>query len=533
MLLLAVATIATSCSPSVTEPSSTAPPPPSTSTGTSEAPTTTLPETTTVPIRVDNPITNRDIEEDQIALMPLVSLPEPWQSFVAEPLVHETNAVAALRVSQFSDEAEDIQNFGRVDGFRTVHRPQGVVVNQALAVDSWVSVFADPDGAADYLEDYARDLVKDEDTGHGGALRVTDAQDFVVDELGDDALGLILIESTLREGAGFYETLVAFRIGRLLGFLSILRNGPEDFRVQALRLAGQLEERIVAVLRRQIVPEPDIVVPVLASYEFEYRQTFIERFSQVIFDDPIVVDTTTTTEPPPESTTTTETPPESTTTTTETPQESTTTTTGTPPESTTTTTRIEEVEVRADVVSAGSVVGEDLACDVTFASLDASITNRYVVVGDQAWRATDQRNLDAFRSVERDSEPTATDLIYCPGWSPDLVGSGLGDLIAQGTGVQEERDGIVTERFELGLDELRFLGLAPRQGAVQVDRFTVWLGGDGPWVVGVDLAFSGSSDVLRGSIGPALRDNAAVRVELDFSVSRINDPNVRVMAPPG
>ena len=95
-----------------------------------------MPETTTVPIRVDNPITNRDIEEDQIALMPLVSLPEPWQSFVAEPLVHETNAVAALRVSQFSDEAEDIQNFGRVDGFRTVHRPQGVVVNQALAVDS-------------------------------------------------------------------------------------------------------------------------------------------------------------------------------------------------------------------------------------------------------------------------------------------------------------------------------------------------------------------------------------------------------------
>ena len=63
--------------------------------------------------------------------------------------------------------------------------------------------------------------------------------DFVVDELGDSAIGLTMTEETVYGVTGLEETLVGFQIGRLLGFVSVLRSEAGDFRIPTLFAAQE------------------------------------------------------------------------------------------------------------------------------------------------------------------------------------------------------------------------------------------------------------------------------------------------------
>ena len=71
----------------------------------------------------------------------------------------------------------------------------------------------------------------------------------------------------------------------------------------------------------------------------------------------------------------------------------------------------------------------------------------------------------------------------------------------------EWEDGTSVERFELGLDALVTLGIAPEGGGgIDLDEFVVYLGGDEPWVVGIDLAFRRNNRGDGGGPGAGLPD---------------------------
>lgn len=527
VVFLLIASACTSRIGSPPAPTTSAPAVETTAVSTTLAPTTTSAPTPPAP----NPITDREIPDELIAIMPMQSLGREWPGFSLErDLVEDNEAVVAFNAQAPRDEADDVAKYGRLLGHRTVHRPQALALTRALAVDTWVQVFEDDQGASGYLQDFVRDAAKDLDTGHRGDLRVLEILDFAVDPLGDEQLGLILHEVAPRTGKELWETLIGFRIGRLLAFVSVLQSSDIDTRIAAQELAEVFTARILDVLDGRILPAEAEIIPRIGPFAFRYEQTLTERYRRIVF--PVI------TPQPGESTepggdAEPEPPPPGEDTGSEAEggddagEEPTTTTS-----LTTTTTIVVPVTERGSVTATGFVAGNDVDCELTFSLLGGVERRRYIVVGDEAWVQTGGSG--PFEEAEPTDEAVIADLLYCPGWGVSMKQSGLEAILVPGTGVPERVNGVPAERFDLELRDLVAIGLAPlNSGGVDFDGFSVWLATDqaAPWILAVELEYGGSADALEDALGPGFVNGADITLTVDYEIERLDDPTIVIEAP--
>ncbi|MBT8212149.1 MAG: hypothetical protein KJN71_03280, partial [Acidimicrobiia bacterium] len=461
-------------------------------------------------------LTLGEITPDQVALMPMPELTGALNTYEVAIDRPEPNArLAQLTVIGPTDERDDIERWGRLDGHRTVLIAP--VTSAIPAVETWVSVFADDDGAAAYLADFPADVEKRLDTGRKGAIQIIDSASFAVDAIGDGAIGIIAFEESETAGDG-WETVIGFRIGRVLGFVSLYGTDDRDLRVVGQLIAEELADRIVGVLTSEILPPDQIPPPALTAYSFAFEQTVMETFLVTVFPDFDPGDLGD--DPPPTTTSTTTTTGGSTTTT-------------VVADTTTTTTRIERRTSTGRVSAEGTIVDDDLACTLTLGVFGIEETKSYVQSVGDTW-LRDATTDGAYRSVAADEAPAATDLIYCPGWSPAPVATGLDSFVVPGTGAIEDLDGVEAERFDLGRDALVAIGYTPSiDVGPDLDRFTVWMNPDPdePWIVGLELMLTGSTREFERALGPGFTPDADIVMEFSLRVTNLEDPRLVVVPP--
>ena len=527
-LILVLALLAGACSAGPDQLATTETYPPTTNApAQTEVTRITLPPSSGAVIEAAvNPLTVRPIPIDTLALMPLQTLKTPFNGFSVTERFEETNERSIDRLPDGRDEAEDIDTFGRQTGYRTVLEPTWSNGADAVFVDTWVATFTSPQGASDYLRDYAGDVLKDRDGGHAADLRINEARLFDVEEVGEEAIGLILDESVPTDDDDYQETIVGFRFGRILAFVSVLRNSPVDNRLVVLGVASDLADRLVSALDGSL-KAPVVDTPAeLVSYRFEYEQTLTQKFTEAVESIPDDEDDEgDEPEPPPDG----EEPP---------PDE------GDPPpdegepppeddaEPTTTTEPPREYvsrTVTTKVTATGVVKGDAMECTVSYNTAGSRTGSKYVVIDDDAWILKGS----TYTEIERYVEPHAADLLYCPGWSPSRSESGVRPSTRPGRGIVEETaDGEQIERFDLSASDLVSIGLGGVDaGGIRVDRFHVWTGGDGPWVMRVDLQMRGSANAMERALGAGFRAGGSVTIGLGFRATDFNDPTIRIAQP--
>jgi hypothetical protein len=473
-----------------------------------------------------NPLTQQLIDTDMLALMPMQRLDAPLAGFVASVIVEESNAQAVDRLPPTYDEDEDQVTFGRESGYRSILRPTRFNGTGTLAADTWVATFTTPVGASEYLTDYAKDLGKNGDAGRAPDLVTREVRTFPVEEVGDEAAGFIIVAEDPETGSTYQETMVVFRIGRLLAFASIFRSDDVDVRVHALNVAGDFEARIVSVLDGSfevVEVAPDAV---LTAYRFSYRQSLNQRYRYVKPQpgvdpggdaggggggdgdgdgDPGGGD-------------------------------------GDPgggdgggdadgdgqPDETVPVVWATETDMTT-VSTEGVVVGSDIECSVRVTSAAPSVSRKYVLSGTRAWVSDAGR---AFKEIDQYEEPWAADLVYCPGWSPDRTTSGVRPVTRPGSGELEPFGDDVAERFILGREDLVAIGLGGDTGAgITVQQFEILSAGEGPWVVDLDLRISGSTAAIEKAVGPGFYPGANLMIDIDFSATDLNSPELFVTLP--
>jgi hypothetical protein len=452
-------------------------------------------------------LTDEAITIAEMSLMPLRELSSPFEGFVASFEGEKSNEAAIDESAHSADEAADIEQFGRSTGYRVSLEPTRLTDSGAHFVDNWVELFSTAQGASHYLTDYMGDLSKGLDAAHDSNLNATDSRSFEIEDLGDEAVGITLIE-TSASGDPHVETVVGMRIGRLLAFVSIGRSSDIDVRVVALAVARDLEARVEGVLDGSMTPAVATEPPaVLETYAFEYRQQLEQSFriveSEVEYDGIGGGDGGGEEEPGEE-----------------------------PDPSTTTSIITWTKEDASTTVSAnGIVTAEATRCELTIRNNGRRISRAtYIIAADLVWRSTNGRK---FKEVDPLEDRYSADLLFCPGWYPSRSESGVRSITRPGRGVLEEaKDGSVTERYDLGISELVAAGLAGESGrGLRVNRFTLWTGGEGPWVVAVDLRVSGPTSAMERAFGPAFYPGGSVNIELEFAATRVNDPTLVVEIP--
>jgi len=229
------------------------------------------------PSRAD-PLTARFIPEDELLLMPLqrADLDDLAATMQGAPAMVEDAAIAAgLSPADPDDELADLGRFSYERGAGTtfllrLRSPTGPDVS---AVHSWVAAFGTDEDAAGYLEDYFADAAKGVGGGRYG-LPVRSVQPFPVEGFGSDVLALTLEMAPGIDETRWDETLLGFRIGRLVAFVSVVHPGENDQRLRVELLSHAMRTRILEVLRGTIRPErPDPPPPIPERYEFRYRQS--------------------------------------------------------------------------------------------------------------------------------------------------------------------------------------------------------------------------------------------------------------------
>lgn len=504
-LLCGVVFVAAACTPEPVDSapvSSTTTPPPAQTLPPNQAAADTLPPPTVLAAPVlPNPLTQQVIETDMLSLMPMPRLEAPLAGFIASVIREETNETAIDRLPPSYDEADDQATFGRENGYRSVLRPTRFYGTGTLAVDTWVATFTTALGASEYLEDYAKDLAKNGDAGRAPDLVPIEVRTFPVEEVGDEAAGFIIVAEEPSTGAVYQETIVAFRIGRLLAFASLFRDDDLDARIPALQVAAAFEDRIVSILDGsfevvEIAPDPE-----LGAFTFTYRQSLTQRYRYVVVpegvDDSGGGDGGGDDEG-------------------ETP-------------GTTIPVKWDTETDTTSVQSEGTVIGSDFECSVRVTSPATSIRRTYIVAGDLAW-VSDRGG--AFKEIDRYEEPWAADLVYCPGWSPDRTTSGVRTVTRPGNGVLEPFGDDLAERFTLDRDDLIAVGLGGEDGTgISVSWFNIATAGEGPWVVDLALRMSGTTAALERAVGPGFYPGATVSIDIAFAADDLNADDLSITLP--
>jgi hypothetical protein len=166
---------------------------------------------------------------------------------------------------------------------------------------------------------------------------------------------------------------------------------------------------------------------------------------------------------------------------------------------------------------------------VRISSPATSIRRTYVITAAGAWVSDAGR---AYKEIDPYEEPWASDLVYCPGWSPDRNTSGVRPVTRPGSGQLEPFGDDIAERFSLDRDDLVAVGLGGVDASgISVQRFEVLTAGEGPWVVDLALRLSGSTAALERAVGPGFYPNATVTIDITFQADQLNDPDLSITIP--
>lgn len=481
---LTLALVATACTGSVTSDTDapdtvgTVPAVTSAPTETTEATTpvtlVATTTTTTVPtlVSTDGPIGDRELlfmNPDPDALG------EAYDGFEVVTLAVEPNLeVVRQAVLDSADEEEDILTFGRTSGARIEMLPQQSRIGggDLVGVQTWVSVFETDEGASDYLNDFVQDAAKGIGGGHPSDLAVAEANAFVVEDLGQESIGLILAEGRPGSDPLLFETLVAFRVGRILGFASVLHPDEADHRVRSLALAQVLEGRMIGVVDGTIeVPDPEPVAVPIESYEFSYTQT-VRKGGSVA------------------------------------------------------TIKSNGVEIEPGQLQC--LIELDLDGLVT--------QREYIVEFEDVWLDDADAQDPGFKPVPKEQFEVQADLIYCPGWPVPIENSGLDIVLAGRTAEEVQIDEeAVALRYELDFDAAAGIGFVDADSSISVDTFEVIVDEEQPWIRSFVLEISGSASAFAADFGSEFTSSPgnSVSVRLEATAGRFNDPELEVLLPFG
>ena len=209
-------------------------------------------------------LTAREITDEELSLMvlPLAELGSQYADFEfdEDESGFQSNDDQIEDAFDEDDEAEDIERFGRLNGYADVYSSRAAAIDAegVFFIGTSVSLYENTDGASgdlkDEVEDSRRQIGKTSDD-----VTLEDAEEFEADGIGDESAGLVLTLSVLGdEKLTFYGTLVGFRRGRLIGSSIIASFDDENVREEAAVLARKLDERILAALRGEVtlLPKP-------------------------------------------------------------------------------------------------------------------------------------------------------------------------------------------------------------------------------------------------------------------------------------
>jgi len=230
-------------------------------------PTTALEPTTTAAIPVpDDPRATSvlpDLSARPLDLDDLEAMLPPGEtgpaSGIREIVNRGNDDLVAAALLDPDDEERDLTRFGRIAGIGARY-PQS-----SGEAHVWIDLLTGADSAHGYLLDVAGDAAKGYGGSHDPGAGATASDEFPVDGIGDEALGMVL---TL--AGGDTETAILFRLGRLVAFVSVVRADDADQRVAMQYLGEEVEGRVLAaLLQREVVVT---TAPRPPQYRFEYDQ---------------------------------------------------------------------------------------------------------------------------------------------------------------------------------------------------------------------------------------------------------------------
>jgi len=206
-------------------------------------------------------LTAREITDEELSLMvlPLAELGSQYADFEfdEDESGFQSNDDQIEDAFDEDDEAEDIERFGRLNGYADVYSSLAAVTDAegVFFIGTSVSLYENTDGASGDLEDEVEDSRREIGMTTSDDVTLENAEEFEAEGIGDESVGLILTLSVSGdEKLTFYGTLVGFRRGRLIGSSIIARFDDEDVQEEAALLARKLDQRISAALQGEVTP---------------------------------------------------------------------------------------------------------------------------------------------------------------------------------------------------------------------------------------------------------------------------------------
>lgn len=377
-----------------------------------------------------------------------------------------------------------IEQFGRVNGYEDSYssltaftRLEGV-----MNVGSEITLFGDSEGASGYLQS-GPDQVREE--APGGGMTLKDLSAFDPGKIGEEALGMTATVATAAGETTVRMTAVGVRRGRVVGIVALMDDTQTASQDEVIALARKLDDRMVGVLKGDILPgpapeptpteEPEAAgtpaaagetSPTTALSSFRYAS----RIEIAVGGGGMAIATSGEFQAPGSMTCTTE------------------------------------------ISLAGTKLGSD----------------HQVVIGDRHWR-------DEGAGWQTVGSGLDTDLDLCAGspqfWSDFSFAGELAGLPGQA----ETINGTAARRYSVGqlAQTMGRLGIVPTGlEGVSIDRYEIWLAQDGDWLVSLDVDMSADGQALSGvfGLGQAAAGSQG-RVTMKIDITDANDPGIQVQAP--
>ncbi len=447
----------------------------------------------------DDGLTDREITDEELSLMVLsqAELGADYADFRfdADESGYESNEDRIADDEDQEDEAQDIEKFGRLNGYRASYSNLQALLGESgpFAVSVGVQLFEDGGGAEDYANDSIAERLEQEGEVQDGAL-LEEVTRLDVEKIGDLTEAYrqkVVIEDDEGDRIVLYATFVGFREGRILGGVNLGRVDDQDVSEEGAALARKLHDRVIAVLEGEVTPEPAAESPPSAD--------------------------TATVEPSEPST-------------------------GVSPSDFLDTFRFtSDISVSADGGIVLNVEGayqapDRIACNISGGIGEVTFArDKLIVIGDDAWLDTGS----GWETTTASDPDVQSDLDLCPGspgyWS-DL--DFIEDLGALAGGDQETVNDVPAVRYDVGgaFEGLSSLGLLPPDlEGVEIELFEVWLAEDGDWPVAMEMIASGDAEAwAEAMIIPASEAGTGeASLEMRIDISDVDDPSISVEPPEG
>ena len=447
-------------------------------------------------------LTDREVTDDELSLMvpPLSDLGSQYADFELDQdesgLRSNEDVIEAALDKE--DEARDVDEFGRVNGYEEQYSSMGAVLEGkgAALIGTQVELYEDADGASGDLRDSVEDAKRQVGNSEED-VAFESLEEFDAGNIGDQSAGYNFRATTTSgdETATFHGTAVGFRRGRIIGSTVILRLDDQDVREEAIAIARKLDERILAVLRGEVEASS------APTSEAKPAPTSKSRPSP-------------TSEP------------------TSGPSA------GVSPSDALESFRFSgEMAVEVDGGLALTMEGEFEAPDRLGCKISGSLGgidvggDELVVIGDDAWLDTGA----GFEAFSADDPAVVEDLALCPGspafWEDFDFLQDPGPL----TGQPDTINGVDAVRYSLGdvAGALKSIGFLPAElEGVTINTFDVWVAEDGGWPVALDMDIAADAAAAAETFGLPIEEGVQeARITMQVDITDVDAAGIHVEPP--